>query len=129
MVLMLLATTADAHELTAPTVVTADGDGHFSYDITLEITSPIEFAYIDFDGSNNTDQGHWHADGFCMQLVEPGIYISTVEGNLLDPTQDGSVTYAHAMCDGWTGLVTTTIEAPAVATTAVSWSSLKAIFR
>jgi hypothetical protein len=127
--ILFLAGTVSAHEFIAPASVTANGDGFFSYEVTVVITSPVEFAYVDVDGSDNTDIGHFHGDGFCTTVIDPGVYTTPVEGSLLDPYVDGSVTYVHAMCDGWTGMGTTIIQAPAVAIMSVSWSSLKARYR
>lgn len=126
---MVLATAAAAHEFSAPATVTADGDGHFSYEITIEISTATEFAFVDIDGTDNTDIGHFIGDGFCMVVIEPGIYTETMEGTLLDPYENGSVIYTHAMCDGWTGQGTTIILAPTVANTPVTWSGLKALYR
>ena len=127
--LVFLAASAGAHEFSAPATVVADGSGHFYYEVTVVITTPIEFAYVYVNGNDNTDIGEWFGDGFCLNVVEPGIYIDSVEGNLLDLSLDGSVYYEHAMCDGWIGSGTTVILAPTVGTDAVSWSVVKGRYR
>ncbi len=126
--LLLAATPALAHEISAPATVQADGAGHFTVDVTVTITSPIEFGYSQEWDLGNTDVG-MHADGFCTTVIEPGEYSWTVSGNLLDPTLDGEIGYEHYMCDGWTGYVTTVILAPTVSTEAETWSAVKALYR
>jgi len=124
----ILAGAALAHEIGAPVAVQADGAGHFEVDVTITITSPIEFGFSQEWDLGNTDVG-MHADGFCMTVIEPAEYVWTVSGNLLDPTQNGEVGYEHSMCDGWTGYVTTVILAPTVSAEASTWSAVKALYR
>ena len=127
--LTALVAVAGAHEIIAPTSVQADGSGHFSYEITVVITSAAEFATAELDGSDNTDVESWIADGFCMVVIEPGTYSEIFEGNLIDVALAGSVSYSHSMCDGWTGAVTTVILAPVVGTENESWSAVKSLYR
>ena len=127
--LTILAGSAVAHEIVGPTAVDADGSGHFYYEVDVIITSPIEFGYSELDGLDNTDLGAWVADGFCNVLIDPGTYTIVFEGNLLDISYDGSVFYSHAMCDGWTGVITTDIYAPVVSSQGESWSAVKSLYR
>lgn len=129
LVLVLTAGLASAHQFTAPATVPADGAGHFSYEVTVVIESPIEFAYVYVNGLDNTDLGEWYGDGFCMTVVEPGTYLETVSGSLVDPGEQGSVYYEHAMCDGWTGSGTTVILPQTVGAESRSWSVLKGLYR
>jgi hypothetical protein len=118
-----------AHEISAPDVIQADGSGAFTWVITVTITSPIEFAYAEWDGTDNTDVGVQIADGFCMVVIEPGTQEFVIAGNLLDPTEQGSLTYTHAMCDGWDGTVSTTVLPPSVSVEQTSFSTLRERYR
>ena len=128
-VFLLSALTATAHELTAPTSVVADGAGHFSYVVMIEVTvaTPNGSAYI--DGRDNTSLGETYLDGFCISTLEPGFYPWVISGDLLDPSLGGSVYYEHYLCDNWTDSVTVNIIPPAVATEHLTWSTLKAQYR
>ena len=127
--LTILSGPAVAHEIDGPTAVDADGAGHFYYEIDVIITSPIEFDYSELDGLDNTDLGTWVAEGFCEVVIDPGTYTIVIEGNLLDISFDGSVFYSHAMCDDWTGVITTAIYAPVVGSQGESWSAVKSLYR
>lgn len=128
LIVTLSAGLATAHSISAPAYTQAEGDGHFSYDVTITITDPIEFACSYTDGTDNTDLGLTHADGFCTTVIEPGVLTWTIMGNLLDPELNGTVIYEHTMCDWWTGTTTTVILAPTVPVETTSWSSIKALY-
>jgi len=127
--LIALAAPAAAHELTGPAYVVADGEGHFAYELVLVIENPVEFGFAEEDGTDNTDIGHWIADGFCLTVIDPGTSAIPVEGNLLDATQSGTVIHTEFLCDGFLGVVTTTILPPGVATAPLTWGTLKARYR
>lgn len=127
--LMLGAGGALAHEFQMPASVVADGAGHFAFDVVVIIVGPTDFSSTMTDGRDNTSLGQSWVDGFCMGTWASGTYVTTLEGDLLDPASGGSVTYNHNMCDGWSGTGTTQIIPPAVANEAVAWSSIKAVYR
>jgi hypothetical protein len=125
----LFATAALAHQLSAPTTVTADASGHFSYVITLNVESTTEFAYWELNGSDNTDLGWQVGDGFCLMVVEPGTYETPVEGNLLDLDAQAIIHYTHALCDGWMATVDTTVLPGGVAVVPATWGTVKSLYR
>ncbi len=128
-VLLLWAGGAWAHEFSMPIAVSADGSGHFEFDVVVTISSPTLFGSSEIDGTDNTDVVHTWADGFCLGTWAAGTYVETVAGNLLDPAVGGSVMYRHDMCDGWVGTGTTMILPPTVGTEPVAWSLIKALYR
>jgi len=126
---MLAGASAAAHELILPQTVEADGAGRFAYEVVVVITEPVALAWVEVDGEDNTDIPSWIGDGFCLQPVEPGEYRYPLDGELLDPHVDGSVSFAQVMCDGWAGADTTVILAPSVDVVPASWGTLKGMYR
>ena len=118
-----------AHELVVPEQVYADANGNFTYQVQLTVTSPIEYGGMSVDGTNNTSIGQQWGDGFCAVIREAGVYSSSVQGHLLDPSQSGSVIYHEFLCDGWQDTRTTTIVPAPVAEARSSWSAVKARYR
>lgn len=126
---VLTASVAAGHSIILPQAVQADAAGHFTYDVIITISEPVEFGSEHMDGSDNTDIGVWWADGFCMSVINPGTFTTTIEGNLTDPAASGSVYYEFYVCDGWLGAGTTTILSLPVGTEATSWSAVKGLYR
>lgn len=126
--LTILTGMAGAHELWGPAVVAANGAGHFSYEIMVVISNPIELESLTIDGSDNTDVSD-HMDGFCMVVQEPSTSMIPIEGELVDLTKDGSVFFSQNMCDGWRGEITTIISVPVVSTENTTWSTVKSLYR
>lgn len=126
---VICATTATAHEVTAPAAVVADGAGHFSFTVTVEVTVETQQGSAVIDGRNNTNLGVTYLDGFCISALAPGFYPWHITGDLADPRFGGSVIYSHWLCDGWSGSVTVDIIPPTVAIENVSWCGLKASYR
>jgi hypothetical protein len=124
---LLLAAPAVGHELTGPTTFVADVQGHFSYNLTLTVTSPALFGSIHLDGSGNTDLMLW-VDGYCSSTIT-GISVIWVEGNLIDDGANGTVIGTVNLCDPWTGVVTTTIVPFPVANEASTWGMVKSLYR
>ena len=118
-----------AHEIDIPGAVETDGLGHFSYEVTVTVTEPIEFGFAYVNGTDNTNLGEMWYDGFCLEVLEPGVYPWPIEGDLVDTGADGSVYFEHNLCDNWTGVGTTIILAPTVAAEAESWSAVRARYR
>ena len=129
LVVSLAAGLAGAHEIFVPAAVQADGAGHFSYEVTVTITAPVEFEFAYVNGLDNTDVGETWFDGFCLEVIAPGVYPWPIEGNLADTGLDGSVMFEHSMCDGWTGSGTTVILAPPVGSGSVNWSAVRGLYR
>jgi hypothetical protein len=129
MTLLLLAGGAAAHKITAPMAIVAGGDGSFAYEVTVTQTAATEYGSTTIDGTDNTDIGMWHADGFCVHLRDPGDYVFTVTGKLLNPRAKGTVSYTEDLCDGWSDTVTTTIDSPPVKITDRTWGALKGVYR
>ncbi|MFO7653975.1 MAG: hypothetical protein R6X25_09155 [Candidatus Krumholzibacteriia bacterium] len=129
--LLLAPAFAAAHELTAPEVVVADGDGNFTFDVTLEVTAAAGDGAIDIE-TENTDLYQVHIDGFCLSTLEPGSQVHTVTGSLLNPAANGLIVYTRSLCDGFEATVSTLIQEPVVSTGRAgpcSWSVLKTVYR
>jgi hypothetical protein len=122
-------TLAQAHSLIAPGSVQANAAGHFSYEVHLQVSATTQFAYSEWDGTDNTTIGHVTADGFCLQVVPAGLHVITITGDLLNPTTTGTVHYTHALCDSWQATVTTTVIPYPVAAPAQTWSAIKSLYR
>ncbi len=126
---LLMAGPAVGHELLAPTTVVADGAGHFSFVVSVEVTVAANNGSQYINGADNTDLGESWADGFCIGEWTPGHYPTIVSGNLSDPGLNGSVFFQHSLCDGWSGSATIDIQAPAVGVQTTRWGALKARYR
>ena len=126
---VICATTAAAHEITAPPAVVADGAGHFSFTVTVGVTVETQQGSAVIDGTDNTNLGVTYLDGFCISTLAPGFYPWQITGNLADPHFGGSVQYSHSLCDGWNGSVTVNIIPPTVTVENLSWCTLKALYR
>ena len=118
-----------AHELTAPASVAADGAGHFTFTVLLEVTAPVAQGSAYINGTDNTSLGETYLDGFCISTLQPDFYPWVITGDLSDPGLGGSVYYEHDLCDNWTASVTVNIIPPAVTVEKMAWSTLKAQYR
>lgn len=127
--LVFCSATAIAHEVTAPASVAADGAGHFSFTVLVEVTVATAQGSAYINGTDNTNLGETFLDGFCITTLDPGFYPWEITGDLTDPGLGGSVLYDHSLCDGWSGSVTVNIIPPAVAVEKLTWSTLKALYR
>jgi len=128
LVALLLAAPAFGHALTGPTFIIANVDGHFSYNVTLTVTTPAQFGYTHLDGANNTDVDLW-IDGFCLNTINPGASVILVEGNLVSDSANGTVIATVNLCDPWTGSLTTTIVPYPVANETSTWGNVKSLYR
>jgi hypothetical protein len=112
----------------APEFVMAEGDGSFSFEVTLVAGEDcVGWTGYGYGGSENVTGGMF-ADTFCIdpQPIAPGSELSfEVTGNLIDPTQFGTVWSSSAFCAGGGGEAETVILAPSVSTEEQSWSVLK----
>lgn len=124
----LLASPALAHDLTGPLLVFANSHGHFSYDLNLVVSSPTPFGSTEIDGSANTDVMVW-LDGLCQTTLQPGTSLLEVDGNLLDEGAHGQVVATVWLCDGWTGVVATTVLPFPVADVESTWGMVKSLYR
>jgi len=123
----MIAVPAFGHDLNGPHFVFADVLGHFSYDVTLVVTSTTEFGSTYLDGSDNTDLEVW-IDGFCLNAMEPGTSVIAVEGNLINESSNATVVSTVNLCDGWTNSVTTTVVPFPVASQASTWGTVKSLY-
>jgi hypothetical protein len=125
---LLLAAPVFGHELTGPAFVVADLQGHFTYNLTLTVTSPTPFDATHLDGANNTDVMLW-VDGWCMTTMQPGASTIPVEGHLINDGVNGSVIATVFLCDPWTGMATTAIVPFPVANGTSTWGAVKSLYR
>ncbi len=124
---VLAANPGHAQILSAPTVVTADGSGHFSYLLTFQApSSGTWFGSIHVVGLVNCNQDSW-VDGFCMGFLDGSVQTQyPIEGTLVDPGQDGQVQVTFDTCNpNFSGTVGTSIT-HTVPSEESSWSTLKA---
>ncbi len=105
----------------------ADLQGHFSYDLTLVVSSITEFGSTHLDGADNTDVGVW-LDGFCLTTMAPGTSLIEVDGNLVNDSENGAVVATVDLCDGWTGVVTTLVVPFPVAHQTSTWGAVKSLY-
>jgi hypothetical protein len=124
----VMALPALGHELTGPTFVFANSQGHFSYDLNLVVSSPTPLGSTQFDGSVNTDVQVW-VDGFCQTTMVPGTSLLEVDGNLIDEGANGQVVATVHLCDPWVGVVTTTVLPYPVEDRVSTWGLVKSLYR
>ena len=113
----------------APESVMAEGDGSFSFEVTLVAGEDcVGWTGYGYGGSENVTGGMF-ADTFCIdpQPIAPGSELKfEVTGNLIDPKQFGTVWSSSAFCTGGGGEAETIILAPSVSNEDQSWGALKA---
>ena len=113
----------------APEFVRAEGDGSFSFEVTLVAGEGcVGWTGYGYGGAENVEGGMW-ADTFCIdpQPIEPGTEFKfEVIGKLIDPTQVGRAWSSSAFCVGGGGEAETVVLAPVVDNEDQSWSALKA---
>jgi hypothetical protein len=125
---LVLAVPAFGHDLIGPPYVLADLQGHFSYDLSLVVTTATQFGSTFLDGADNTDVEVW-IDGFCLETMTPGTSLIAVSGNLVNDSANGTVVSTVNLCDDWTGTVTTMVVPFPVGTEARTWGTVKSMYR
>jgi len=130
---------AFGHILEAPAFVQPDNNGHFYFEAAFTAgPGDAVFGYWTIDGSDNTDFGIWHADGFCLGTIAEGeVDILPVEANLVDLGQPGNVTIEYYICYDQVYFAQTTIMPAIIAGVSdpievgeqTTWGAIKATYR
>lgn len=125
---LAIAGTAGAHGISAPDTVHTDATGAFAYDITVLREPAADFSWAERYGSQEVELGHTIYDGRCSGIPEAGPFIFPIAARLKDTATAGTVTYVHALCDGWVGSVVTQVVRRAVPAVKGTWAAVKALY-
>ena len=130
--LLLVPAAAPGQTMTAPAFVQATGDGSFSY--TVEMVYPETgalFGGYEVRLTANIDGYDQMIDGFCTHHFDAyTLQTFVVEGQLADPSFEGTVTFRWFCCDPvFEEVAVTTVLVPAVADEYNLWGAVKALYR
>ncbi len=137
--ILVLPCRTSSHTLEAPAFVQSDSGGHLYFEAVFTVgPGDAVFGYWTIDGSDNTDFGIMHADGFCLGTLEEGtVDVLPVAANLVDLDQTGTVIIEYYICYDQAYFTQTTILTPIVAGLfdpsevgeQTTWGAIKATYR